>query len=289
MGVDPAWRKSKIAALLTGQHSDGSFGPSHYSKWKGTHWRLVSLVELGVSKTNRAVRAAVEAELDWISNPRHTAPVIRGLERRHASIEGNALAVSCRLGFARNPKARYLVDVLLRAQWPDGGWNCDRDPKAHRSSFHESLAPIWGLFEYHAATGDAETRNAARRGAELVLEHHLFRSTRTGSVIHPEWVHIHWPHYWHYDYFHGLRAVAKLGLLGDGRCHDALDLLQQRRRSDGTWGASGRRYWRPATEVVDWGDAHQIVTPVAKALLDPKARTEPARAVHLDTKALIGK
>jgi hypothetical protein len=256
-----------IAGLLKGQRADGGFGVQPYSKWKGGHWRLVSLVELGVARTDPAARKAASAILDWIARPAHTAPVIKGLERRHASIEGNALAVCCRLGLAGSPKARFLAAVLLRAQWPDGGWNCDRHPTAHRSSFHESLAPIWGLFEYHRATGDAKALTAARRGAELLLEHRLFRSTRTGDAIHPDWLHIHWPHYWHYDYFQGLRAVARLDLLRDARCSDALELLGNQRRPDRTWGASGRRYWRSDTEAVDWGDAHQIITRAAKALL----------------------
>ncbi len=204
--------------------------------------------------------------LDWIASPRHTAPVIKGLERRHASIEGNAVTVCCRLGFASSPQVEYVVDVLLRSQWPDGGWNCDRNPQAHRSSFHETLAPIRALVEYHRATGDARALKAARYGGELLLEHRLFRSS-TGKVIDSEWVHIHWPHYWHYDYFHGLRAIAMLGLLGDSRTDDARQMLLAARRADGTWCATGRRYWRPSTEVVNWGDAHQLVTPAARALL----------------------
>jgi hypothetical protein len=239
----------------------------HYSKWTGAHWRLVSLIELGVSARNPAARAAAKNVLNWIASPRHTAPVINGLERRHSSIEGNALAVGCRLGMAGSPQAKYLVGVLLRSQWPDGGWNCDRDPDAHRSSFHESLAPIWGLVEHHRATGDAHSLQAAQRAGELLLEHRLFRAMRTGNVIHSEWLHIHWPHYWHYDFFHGLRAVAMLGRLDDGRADDARELLLERRQSDGTWRADGRRYWRRSTEAVDWGDAHQVVTPIAMAML----------------------
>jgi hypothetical protein len=182
-------------------------------------------------------------------------------------MEGNALAVCCRLGLARDPRVSSLVDVLLRAQWPDGGWNCDRNSSAHRSSFHESLAPIWGLVEYHLATGDAESLNAARRAGELLLEHRMFRSMQTGNVILSEWLHIHWPHYWHYDFFSGLRAITMLGLQSDSRAGDALDHLRSMRRPDGTWRADGRRYWRPTTEAVDWGDAHQIVTPIARAML----------------------
>jgi hypothetical protein len=258
-----------LQGLLKGQRADGGFGAHPYSKWKGAHWRLVSLVELGVPRISRAARAAANTVLDWVASPNHAARVIRGLERRHASMEGNALAVCCRLGMAKRPEVRHLVEVLLRAQWPDGGWNCDQDPKAHHSSFHESLAPIWGLAEYHRETKDARALDAARRGGELLLEHRLFRSTRTGAAIHSEWVHIHWPHYWHYDYFNGLRMIARLGLLSDARCDDARELLRSQRRQDGKWRSSGRRYWRPSTEAVDWGDAHQVITPIATALLVP--------------------
>jgi hypothetical protein len=38
----------RVAALLSGQRADGSFGKDPYSKWTGAHWRLVSLVDLGV-------------------------------------------------------------------------------------------------------------------------------------------------------------------------------------------------------------------------------------------------
>ena len=260
-----------VEGLLSGQRADGGFGVHPYSKWKGAHWRLVSLVELGIPRTNRAARKAARTVLDWLADPSYTAPVVKGLERRHASVEGNALAVSCRLGMAKDPRVGALADLLLHAQWPDGGWNCDPDPKAHRSSFHESLAPIWGLFEYHRATGDRRALKGANRTVDLLLEHRMFRTLTTGEPIHPEWTKAHWPPYWHYDFFHGLRAVAMVGKLDDPRAGDALDLLRSMRRPDGTWAANGRRYWRKqggtGVEVVDWGDAQQMVTPIAERLL----------------------
>jgi hypothetical protein len=270
--LDPAWRRSTLEQLVSGQQADGGFGVHPYSKWKGSHWRLVSMVELGIARTNRAARAAAQDLLRWIASPPHAgAYVIAGLERRHASMEGNALAVCCRLDLAHDTRVRRLVDLLLRSQWPDGGWNCRPDRDAHHSSFHESLAPIWGLVEYHRATGDAAALKAAQRSGELLLEHRLFRSSRTGQVIDPEWMHIHWPHYWHYDFFQGLRAIAMLGRLEDPRAAEAVDRLRFLRRPDRTWRASGRRYWRMqgrfGVEVVNWGDAHQIVTPVALAVL----------------------
>ena len=253
--------------LLSGQRPDGGFGVHPYSKWTGAHWRLISLVELGVPAKNRAARAAANTVLDWIAAPSDPF-VIAGKERRHASMEGNALAVCCRLGMVQNLRVRHLAEVLLRAQWPDGGWNCDRNPAAQHSSFHETLAPIWGLVEYHRGSGDGRVRAAAQRAGDLLLEHRLFRSTRTGEAIDPEWRHIHWPHYWHYDYFHGLRAIAMLGRLSDDRVDEAMEMLAAARRDDGRWRVSGRRYWRPGTEVVDWGDAHEMVTSAARAILE---------------------
>lgn len=267
------WRRRMIAGLLTGQEPDGSFGVHPYRKWTGAHWRLVSLVELGLPPGYRDAVRATEGVLAWIGGP-STARVISGRERRHASREGNALFVCCRLGLAHDDRVSPLVETLIRSQWPDGGWNCDQRPAAVHSSFHESVTPIRGLAAYHAATGDAGAQAAARRGAELLLSHRLFRRSSNGEVMHPELLHLHWPPYWHYDFFIGLRAVREAGLLDDSRADDAFDRLMALRRRDGTWRASGRRHWRPAgppresgVEAVDWGDASPIVTELAKDLL----------------------
>jgi len=34
--------------ILSGQHADGGFGVHPSQQWTGAHWRLVSLVELGI-------------------------------------------------------------------------------------------------------------------------------------------------------------------------------------------------------------------------------------------------
>ncbi len=40
-----------VKKLLSGQRADGGFGVHPYQKWTGAHWRLVSLVELGIPLT----------------------------------------------------------------------------------------------------------------------------------------------------------------------------------------------------------------------------------------------
>jgi hypothetical protein len=61
----------RVQALLKGQRQDGSFGVSPYSKWSGAHWRLVSLVELGVLHGDPRVQAAIETVLQWLTGDKH--------------------------------------------------------------------------------------------------------------------------------------------------------------------------------------------------------------------------
>jgi hypothetical protein len=239
-----------------------------YKKWQGAHWRLVSLVELGVPPGEERAVAAADPVLDWLTGDGHRRGIatIDGLVRRCASQEGNALAACCRLGLAADPRVELLARSLVEWQWPDGGWNCDKRATGRRSSFNESLAPMWGLHEYFLATGDTAARDAARRTAELFLEHGLFRSPRTGEVINDAWLVPHYPPYWHYDAPQALLILSRMGLASDPRAAEAVEALCERRRADGTWRA-GPAWWRPPgrratnVEVVDWGEvAHQLVT-----------------------------
>lgn len=274
-----------VRGLLDGQQPDGGFGRHPYSKWRGAHWRLVSLVELGIPAGEPRAMAALDTVLDWLTGASHrrNVPVINGLARRCGSQEGNALAVASRLGAADDPRTRLLLEGLVVWQWPDGGWNCDRRREAHRSSFNETLAPIWGLHEYAVATGDAGAAVAAHRGAELLLEHRLFRALATGASINDQWLTPTWPPYWHYDVLQALVVLSRMGLVTDPRTADALDELQARRRADGRWHASAR-WWRPPPstrmpEAVNWhadDGADRMVTLRALTVLR-RASAQPLR------------
>ena len=253
--LDGPW----VRTLLAGQTPDGGFGVNVYAKWAGAHWRLVSLVELGVPAGEPRCIAAVETVLAWLTGKGHRARIetIDGLTRRCGSQEGNALAVCCRLGLADDPRVRLLAESLVEWQWPDGGWNCDRKATGYRSSFNESLSPMWGLHEYWAATGESAAREAAARTAELFLDHRLFRTLSTGEPIRESFVTLHYPPFWHYDVLQALVVLARMGLAGDQRAADALELLEERRLPDGRW-RTGGRWWKPPgskggnVEVVDW-------------------------------------
>jgi hypothetical protein len=206
--------------------------------------------------------------LSWLTGDGHRRriPTIAGKVRRCGSQEGNALAVCCRLGLADDPRVELLARSLVEWQWDDGGWNCDRNENAWRSSFNESLPPMWGLHEYATATGAQWAREAAERTAELFLSHRIFRSLRTGEVIKPGWLELNYPPFWHYDAAQALLVLSRLGLHHDPRAGEARELLAGRRRQNGMWSAR-RTWWRPPgskgsnIEAVDWDDrASEMVT-----------------------------
>ena len=249
-----------VRGLLAGQQPDGGFGGRPYNKWTGAHWRLVSLVELEIPPGERRAMGALDTVLDCWANPRRLVrrPTTKsGLPLSDGSIEGNALAVACRLGAARDERTERLVDALLRWQWPDGGWNCDPRATGRRSSFHESLIPMWGLWEYAEATGNRPARQAANRTAELFLDHRIFRRLGSDEPIHPSVVKLHYPAYWHYDVLQAMHLLARMGKARDKRARDALDLLVQRRLPDGRWRPDASWWSQPgsarAPEAVDWG------------------------------------
>lgn len=249
-----------VRALLHGQRRDGGFGVHPYQKWRGAHWRLISLVELGIPEGHQQACAAANQVLEWLTSEKHRKSIskVNGLTRRCASQEGNALAVCSRLGMADDDRVRLIAESLIQWQWPDGGWNCDKDEDAHHSSFYESLAPMWGLIEYSRATDDGNALKSALRAAELFLKHRLFRSENTGDVINPQWLRLHYPLYYRYDILQALRIIALAGKISDKRASEALSIVEGKRLQDGRWRPEGY-YWLPPgkkgsnVEVVNWG------------------------------------
>ena len=250
--------------------------PGHpYKKWQGAHWRLLSLVELGLTEGDDRIFGAVDRVLKWLLNPRRQTPRISGRYRQCASMDGNGLLVCCRLGMQADPRVIELATRLKRWQWPDGGWNCDRRPGVTHSSFHESLPPLRCL----AAHGGFP--EATARAAEFFLRHRMFRSESDREVINQEWLELHWPAYWHYDFLLGLRAITEAGLVRDDRASEALDHLESQRGPDGKWRANGRRYWLRRgdsnVDVLDWSDAADVLTGQALTVLRAAGRVSSAK------------
>jgi hypothetical protein len=269
-------RSPRVRALLAGRAADGRLlrGRGVYAKWQGAHWVLVALADLGYPAGDRALRPLRDQLLEtWLapryyeefeveskakSYTREGVPRMSGRYRRCASQQGNALFAIVRLGLA-DERTEQLVERLLHWQWPDGGWNCDRNPGADTSSFMETLTPLRGLAAFaRFAPGRRDVRGAIERAASVFLERGLYRRRSDGKLIDREFVTLHYPLYWHYDILGGLKVMHEAGFLHDRRCRHALDVLSGKALPDGGLPAE-RRYYKVSrqielgADVVDWG------------------------------------
>jgi hypothetical protein len=263
----------RVASLLRRRGKDGRIRGAVYGKWQGAHWIMATLADLGYPVGDEEL-GPIRDQLQehWLGETfyrefealtKHQAyardgvPIMQGRHRRCASQQSNALWSILRLGLA-DRRTHDFVERLLHWQWPDGGWNCDKSPKACHSSFMESILPLRALALYDAEYGHEPARAAARRAAEVFLQRRMHLRRGDGSVIHREFIALHYPLYWHYDVLHGLKVMTEAGFIRDARCAPALDLLMSKRLPDGGWPAE-RKYYRASDEVrlgndyVDWG------------------------------------
>ncbi len=262
-----------VRGLLSERDSEGRIPRHPYDKWRGAHWVLSVLADIGYPAEDEGLIPLREQVLDWLmradpmsSRKRMNPP------RACCSIQGNAVWYLLRLGLA-DERVDELVRQMLSWQWPDGGWNCDVDGTGRTSSFMETLIPLRALALYAgprdqglspmATEGRPSRANhaveeAVERAAEVFLSRRMFRRRSDGSVIHPSFLKLHYPCYWHYDILFGLRVMMEAGFLGDERCSEALSILESKRLADGGWPAEAK-YYQVGTKAVagqslyDWG------------------------------------
>jgi len=268
-------KRSPVVQALLSQQDDGGqlVTRSVYDKWQGAHWVLATLADIGYPEGDlnlAPIRDQLQAQ--WLSEnyyqefdaPSRAAayrktgvPVMNGRHRRCASQQANALWSILKLGLA-NEQTEAFVERLLHWQWPDGGWNCDKNPAACNSSFMESILPLRVLSLYAEQSGNEQVSTAVARAAEIFLKRRLFLRQRDSSIIKAEFVALHYPLYWHYDILHGLKILAEAGYINDPNCSEALELLASKHIAGGGWPAD-KKYYRTSSEsgngcdYVDWG------------------------------------
>jgi hypothetical protein len=266
---------ARVKTLLARRDKAGRLvsGRGVYDKWQGAHWILATLADLGYPEGDEALAPVREQILDCWLHPefymefeverkadvykKPGVPVMRGRHRRCASQQGYALYFLLTLGL-ESERVHDLVERLLHWRWPDGGWNCDKEPSASMSTFIHTIHSMRGLHLYGTRFRNRKALAAAKDASEIFLSRRLYKRKSNGAVIKEEFIKLHYPLYWHYDFLFGLKVMAETGRVRDPRCADALDLLESRQLPGGGWPAE-RRYYKVSKAIelhadyVDWG------------------------------------
>jgi len=253
----------RVQALLSERDSAGKLPYHPYRKWLGAHWVLACLADIGYPAGDESLLPLRQQVQDWLLSDAHLKSIktLNGRVRRCGSQEGNAVYAMFTLGLADDRTAE-LADHLVRWQWPDGGWNCDKNPSASHSSFMETLIPLRGLNLYGRATGSRQVHAAVERAAEIFLKRNLYQRQQDNTIISPEFTRLHYPCYWHYDILFGLKVMAEAGFIDDRRCQPALDLLTSRRMPGGGFAADAKFYHLTQRKIsgrslVTWGSTRK--------------------------------
>jgi len=265
----------RVQKLLSRQDESGKIFSQRnvYDKWQGAHWILATLADIGYPQGDQLLNPIKDQLLDfWLSETFQKEyiaesksqayqqigiPVMQGRYRRCASQQGNLLYMLLKLGLS-DPRIDELAQMLLKWQWPDGGWNCDKNPDANNSSFMETLLPLRGLALYAKTTGSPQAKEAAERAANVFLKRNLYKQQQTGLTINPEFTKLHYPLYWHYDILGALKVMAEAGFITNQHCADALNLLQRKELGKGGWPVE-KAFYKTSTalhlgaDYVNWG------------------------------------
>ncbi len=250
----------RVKKLLSERDEDGKIKFHAYKKWSGAHWVLTSLADIGYPPGDKSLIPLRDQIYEWLLSNHHEKRIksIDGRVRRCASQEGNAIFSTLSLGLA-DERTEELARRLHQWQWPDGGWNCDKNPKAIHSSFMESLIPLRALALHAKMTGNERSRDIARSAAEIFLKRRMYKRQKDGRTIKQDFVKLHYPCYWHFDILFGLKVMAEGGFISDDRCNDALDLLESKQLPNEGFPAEIKYYQvttntkRSGRSLVNWG------------------------------------
>ncbi|MDD5701109.1 MAG: hypothetical protein PHU23_03575 [Dehalococcoidales bacterium] len=247
-----------------------------YRKWQGAHWILASLADIGYPKNEIELIPLINQTVSYWLQPKYVnkTPLIEGRYRRCASQQGNILFSILRLfDFDNNSKipvqyiqalasqAEQLAQLLIKWQWPDGGWNCDVRPSARKSSFWESLIPFRALALYAQISGDPAALASCRKAAQIFFLRKMYLRISDGQIMNSEFTQLHYPCYWHYDILFGLKCMAEAGseFINNSACKEALDLLVSKQLPDCRgWPAEAKWYSLPRETKINMTSPNTI-------------------------------
>ncbi|MBI5202699.1 MAG: hypothetical protein HY925_13995 [Elusimicrobia bacterium] len=217
----------------------------YWPKWDSPWWHMALLSELGESKlipveTAKALAASIRAtwkpffpkSKDGIP-PGEDAYRLYGC---HCAL-GTAMQLLSSCGLDPDAELPFARRFLLDSVLPDGGLNCETDAyEGSRKSSIVSTVPALEAVLYCTKRPFTKEEEAfLDRGAEYLVAHKLFRSTK-GKLLKSEWLEPCFPRFYDYDVLRGLSFLSHLGAQRPvpwrEACGEALEIVGRWAQSD---------------------------------------------------------
>lgn len=210
--------------ILRLQRPDGTWQPDenlYQPKYLATNWMMLILTDLGLTSEIPGVKRACDLFFSNWLKPGYD-------ESEHeVCVVGNLARVLIKCGYGDDPRVKRLVNWLLEVQKEDGGWHCFPSDTGTLDCWE----PLAAFTAIPRRQWTRKLKQSVENGAEFYLERHLFNEGRR----YKPWFRFHYPVHYYYDVLVGLDVLTALGYGGDRRLRPALQLLHDRRLSDGKW------------------------------------------------------
>ncbi len=225
--------------FLSLRNDSGHWGLKFYQpKWTSTHYTLLDLKNLGISKTCKPILETLEMILNENKSPDGGILPIGEMQISDMCINGMCLNYFSYFNVDQS-KIESIVDIILSQQLPDGGFNCRLNRSgAKHSSLHTTISVLEGIREYGRNNYKYridELLQAEKEAREFILKHRLFKSDKTGEIIDKRFTNLPYPPRWRYDILRTLDYFMIAQLRYDERMQDAIDIIIKKRTKENVW------------------------------------------------------
>ena len=225
--------------LMRLQDRNGTWSNSLYSpKWTSTFYTLL-LLKIFNAKPDKNIKKACKILLDsGFYAPDGGINYWKSWKCGECCVTGMLLGMLCFFGI-EDERIDLMVKYLISQQMSDYGFNCNRPRGAVHSSFHTTISVLEGLWEYEKVFPRSALIKSVRQmqdeGIEFLLQHRLYKSDKSGKIVHPQMVKLAFPPRWHYDILRCLDYFQDKGIKKEKRMVDAVCLLKEKQTKDGFW------------------------------------------------------
>ncbi|MBN2348051.1 MAG: hypothetical protein JXJ22_04390 [Bacteroidales bacterium] len=214
-----------------GTWSNGIYSP----KWTSTFYTLLTLKRMR-APANEAIMKACSLILDTGFYSDKGINISKTIHRSDTCVTGMFLSIVSHFNYT-DSRISKLAEHLFEQQMPDGGWNCEYFSGARHSSFHTTISVLEGLWEYQRTYGkDLQQIEKCRKEAiEFLLQHHLYKSHKTGKTVNEGMLRFSFPPRWRYDIMRALDFMQEINFEKDPRFADAIEVLIKKQTGEGLW------------------------------------------------------
>ncbi|MFT5086100.1 MAG: hypothetical protein ACI906_004861 [Candidatus Latescibacterota bacterium] len=247
---DEVCESALVSTLLAEQRREGHIDLPPHARWRGAHWVLHLLADMGCAQGDKRFFALRDQVCDWLLSAERQEPIC-------GSIEGHALHYLHFLGLD-DGRTDFIADRLVN--WANA-WNLGKTP----ASYAQALAALRGLTLHAQHNVEPALQQAATHLAEQLLDCGLYRKPGTETPISTDFTTLHYPCYEHADLLFALKVMAEADLAEDPRCRPAVESLKRKQLANGTFPAERKHYRvgrsdKEGDSLVNWGGTHRTRT-----------------------------